>query len=1126
MTSRARRRAFYETDFYAGIGGAAGPVGLDVTYTAYMSPRGSWGTVKELALGFSVDNVAAPYATIAFEMSGNAAGDSGGTYFELGIEPSAPLDDAPVSLSFPIAIGMSPSNYYNPGGVNYAFGFFSAGASIGIPLAVPAQLRRVGNWARRQRTGVRRRTQADQRGRQRDEDHRPVRSEPRLLAVCAARHWDSAFLLGGGRQRQESEERQPPAPASCRVRLIKYAGCGVAEAHGRRVAPVIEVPGRLRGRRFARQLARTSMPHTDHGPSPSAVGSPGALSDLSGRLAKAREELSAEAVRARAGVRTLRRYSSRIDGILKDIHGAARELTDKPTALIPLGGYGRRHLCQYSDIDLLIVVDGAIGAPEERFLRAILHPLWDLGLEVGHQVRQFSEFAEPETDNPEYLAALLDSRFLVGDREVFDRFTEACLTAESPWRAPMRAALIDLARQRHGQFNHTVFQLEPDIKDAPGGLRDATAIRLLARMASGAPGQPYMDVGRVDEAEDFMLRVRSILHMERGHNLNVLAHGLQETVAQHFGSPGDEKRRQVELLMSTYYHHARRIDRSMATVLKSSQAPPDRHQTVKPIGNDLECAWDGIRFVDGTLASLQPHSWLRPFEAALEEDVDVSEQVLTCIERHGERYTPESFFPAAEERDRLLRVLRPRPGLYDRLSDMHGRGLLGRMFPEFQKVYCLVVRDFYHKYTVDEHTLRTIRAVEALCAPRTASRKRFAAVLRELEQPELLVLALLFHDVGKWTNKNHSEEGVRMAIGALRRIRLPEKAIATVEFLIRHHLQMSVLAFRRDVEDPKTATQFARLVGTEERLKLLCLLTLADVDAVSPGVMTPWKEEMLWRLYVDTYNRLTLGYSDDAIDDAGAVRNELSAQRPPDVSQADLDTFIEGLPRRYLRIVDRPRVYEHVRLTRGLQPREVRSLLEQKDAAWELSTIRAGPARPVREGVRRPVVLRHGHPAGPGDDQPARPRPGHLPVRRPGRLSAAEPGGARRAHGAARGRDRRTGGHRRQAAGALGVAVDQPLPATRHADRALQQPLFPAFHGPRSGDPERLGPALSSQPRPVRPRLRHRPRPDLDRGRAGHRRLSHHEGPREAVGRRPGDAEGRVAAGPRHELVTCVHISP
>lgn len=136
--------SFYETDFYAGIGGAAGPVGLDVTYTAYMSPRGSWGTVKELALGLSVDNVAAPYATVAFELAGNAAGDSGGTYVELGIEPSAPLDDAPVSLSFPVAVGLSASDYYNPGGVNHAFGFFSVGASVGVPLNVPAEY---GEWS-------------------------------------------------------------------------------------------------------------------------------------------------------------------------------------------------------------------------------------------------------------------------------------------------------------------------------------------------------------------------------------------------------------------------------------------------------------------------------------------------------------------------------------------------------------------------------------------------------------------------------------------------------------------------------------------------------------------------------------------------------------------------------------------------------------------------------------------------------------------------------------------------------------------------------------------------------------------------------------------------------------------
>ena len=665
----------------------------------------------------------------------------------------------------------------------------------------------------------------------------------------------------------------------------------------------------------------------------------GSAAGLSDRLSEAREELRAETRRAHSGISTLRRYSTRIDDILLSIGGAGRELTATPHALIPVGGYGRRHLCEHSDIDLLVVFGGPIRAPEERFLRTVLHPLWDLGLEVGHQVRQLDDFAEPESDNPEFLAALLDARFLAGDRTVFDRFSAACLRSDSPWREPMRGGLIDLIRKRHAQFSHTVFHLEPDIKDAPGGLRDATAVRLLSRMAGGASPHFYVDVGRLDEAEDFMLRVRSILHMERGRNVNVLGYSFQEVVARMFGSPGEPTRRQVEALMSTYFHHAQRINRSLENLLKSSTAPPDAEAGATPVGDDLERAWDGIRFVDGTRASLQPRTWLRPFEAALDEGVDVSGQVLTCIERHGERYAPESFFPSTEERDRLLRVLRPRPGLYARLSEMHARGLLGRMFPEFQKIYCLVTRDFYHKYTVDEHTLRAIRNLEHLCTPRTASRRRFAGILREVAEPELLVLALLFHDVGKWTNRNHSEEGVRMALGAMRRLKMPEKSVATVEFLIRHHLQMSVVAFRRDIEDPDTVTQFTRLVGTEERLKLLCLLTIADVDAVSPEVMTPWKEEMLWRLYVESYNRLTLGYGDDAIDYDAVARDELTEQRPDDISQDELTSFLEGFPQRYLRLVDRSDVFEHVRLARNLRPGEVRPTLKQADAAWELGAI-------------------------------------------------------------------------------------------------------------------------------------------------------------------------------------------
>ena len=186
---------------------------------------------------------------------------------------------------------------------------------------------------------------------------------------------------------------------------------------------------------------------------------------------------------------------------------------------------------------------------------------------------------------------------------------------------------------------------------------------------------------------------------------------------------------------------------------------------------------------------------------------------------------------------------------------MHDCGLLNRIFPEFAKVHCRVVRDFYHKYTVDEHTLLTIQ--ERRVAARTVQRKpaRFGSILQELHAPELLTLALLFHDVGKWREADHAQESVRLTQSALDRLELPDDERATVEFLIREHLQMSQVAFRRDAEDPQVAARFAELVGTEEHLKLLCLMTFADVGAVSPDTLTPWKEELLWRVYVDTYNR-------------------------------------------------------------------------------------------------------------------------------------------------------------------------------------------------------------------------------------------------------------------------------
>ncbi len=189
----------------------------------------------------------------------------------------------------------------------------------------------------------------------------------------------------------------------------------------------------------------------------------------------------------------------------------------------------------------------------------------------------------------------------------------------------------------------------------------------------------------------------------------------------------------------------------------------------------------------------------------------------------------------------MMRFLKPRPGLYARLSEMHDCGLLGRVFPEFQAISWRVVRDLYHKYTVDEHTLLTIRNLERLWGGDTATRLRFRSILADLTSPELLVLALLFHDVGKWRDDDHALESVRMAAEVLERLHLPQDQRDVVLFLIRHHLRMSLVAFRRDTDDPEIVKQFAALVGTEERLKMLSLMTLVDIEAVSPETLTPWK---------------------------------------------------------------------------------------------------------------------------------------------------------------------------------------------------------------------------------------------------------------------------------------------
>ena len=646
-------------------------------------------------------------------------------------------------------------------------------------------------------------------------------------------------------------------------------------------------------------------------------------------LDSARDELRASTRRGSGGRSALERYAARVDAIIRQIYADATVTGAIAPAIFALGGYGRRQLCLYSDIDVLVLFPGTIGPAEEQLLRALLNPLWDLGVVVGHQVRELHEFETIETDNPEFLLALIDARPVAGARELFERFGTLFHSAET--HAFILKALLELVEARHAQFNGTLYQLEPDVKEAPGALRDLGAMRTIALLTDPLLlRRGPLDPARVDDAEDFLLRVRSTLHLEGERQQNVLSHELQERTADVLGYPGAEPRMRVERLMSDYFRHARTVHRSLEWARRAAPMP------VRP---NLGLSREGIRFLDPVQAARNPATWLAAFGAAVEAGVEVAEETLSCIQQHVDRYRAEDFFPRSSDRDQLLEFLKPRPGLYARLSEMHDCGLLGRMFPEFQAISWRVVRDFYHKYTVDEHTLLTIRNLERLLTTEETGRQRFRSIVQGLERPELLVLALLLHDVGKWRDDDHAEESERMAEEVLERLQLGADARELVRFLIRHHLKMSLVAFRRDTEDPDIVKQFAALLGTEERLKLLCLLTLVDIEAVSPETLTPWKEELLWRLYVDTYNHLTQRYGDELIERNQAELAEVLQHRPTDLSAIEITRFLEGLPQRYLQLFPRTAIYRHVRLARDIKPDEVHVSLEQGDGVWTLAVV-------------------------------------------------------------------------------------------------------------------------------------------------------------------------------------------
>jgi [protein-PII] uridylyltransferase len=583
-------------------------------------------------------------------------------------------------------------------------------------------------------------------------------------------------------------------------------------------------------------------------------------------------------------------------------------------ALVALGGFGRRWLFPYSDVDILFLhAGGEPGQALKNSIRNFSQEIWDLKLKLSPATRTLAECDRFDPNNVEFAISLLDSRYLAGDRKAFERLHNTIIPKlVSRESRVIVERLSDLTRARYNKFGNTVFHLEPNVKDGPGGLRDYSLASWLALIAAIDEQGSWPDEKSLLPASlrapfgtalDFLMSTRCFLHFRHVRDDNTLAWVAQdEAAALKIGVP-DSKPLNAADWMRIYYGHARLIHRTSAQLM--DEFPAARASLYRQFQN-LRSRLSNSEFsvVDGRIFLQRPESLsdpelpLRTFRFMARHGLSLS----SAIEHQIEQTLPmlASNTPTGVELWHYLQEILVAPHAAEALRVMHSLRLLTLLLPEFKGIDALVVRDYSHRFTVDEHTFVAIENLHLLRQSQSKWDQRYAELLDEVEQPDLLYLALLLHDTGKAARgDSHVVASTEIAKKCLDRLELDPPDREAVLFLISHHLELSA-ALRRDIFDPDTVKQFAEKVGTPERLKMLCLLTYADIKAVNPEALTPWKAENMWQLYIGVANYFL--HSVDERLHGGADEEVLAHLRTlSPAAGKKLEGFLDGLPRRYLR---------------------------------------------------------------------------------------------------------------------------------------------------------------------------------------------------------------------------------
>jgi [protein-PII] uridylyltransferase len=544
-------------------------------------------------------------------------------------------------------------------------------------------------------------------------------------------------------------------------------------------------------------------------------------------------------------------------------------------SLIAVGGYGRRELFPYSDVDIMVLLDSEGVAPHQDALVQFFTFLWDIGLKPGHSVRTIKECVREAMDDQTIITSLMEMRLISGNQDLYESLREA-ISPDKIWPSDkFFTAKMEEQRQRYAKFHDTAYNLEPNIKEGPGGLRDRQVIAWVFKRHYNASTLkelikygflPISEYNELVEAVEVLWRIRYALHLLTHRCEDRLIFDNQRELAAQFGfsSENQQYNQDVELFMQFYFKTVQGLERMNEMLLQLfHERFINGHTDIKPIPDNAQFV-----SINGYLETVNEQVFIKQPTALLE--------MILILQRHpelkGVRATTirlirkslhliDDDFRHDKAANRLfVEIFRQPRGLTHQLRRMNRYGILAAYLPYFANIVARMQYDLFHIYTVDEHTLFVIRNLRRFSLEQHKDELPLCnQIFLSVGKPELLYLAALFHDIAKGRNGDHSTIGASIAEEFCQQHDFSVHDTKLIAWLVRNHLIMSMTAQRKDISDPDVIYKFAQQIGSTEYLNHLYLLTVADIRATNPELWNSWKDSLLRELYTATHLTLRRG---------------------------------------------------------------------------------------------------------------------------------------------------------------------------------------------------------------------------------------------------------------------------